>query len=85
MQAEVSTIMPSSLYASTTTNGHADKSQSTQSTELEQLKQLTAVSTTVLHQALDLVENVLTRDEQLSVHSQHLPGSTIGAPGLKFS
>lgn len=42
------------------------------------LTQLLSVATTVLHQALDLVENVLTSDDQLTVHSKHLPGSTIG-------
>lgn len=43
------------------------------------LIQLLSVSTTVLAQALDLVENVLTSDDQLTVHSKYLPGSTIGA------
>jgi len=42
------------------------------------LKQLLTVSTTILSQAVDLVENVLTSDDQLRVHSQYLPGSTIG-------
>ncbi|KAG0703120.1 hypothetical protein DFH29DRAFT_917967 [Suillus ampliporus] len=42
------------------------------------LTQLQFVSTTVLQQALDLVENVLTSDEQLIVQSKFLPGSTIG-------
>ena len=40
--------------------------------------QLLSVSTTVLRQAQDLVENVLTSDDQLQVHSKYLPGSTIG-------
>jgi hypothetical protein len=42
------------------------------------LIQLLAVATTVLRQGLDLVENVLTSDDQLTVHSKYLPGSTIG-------
>jgi len=42
------------------------------------LTQLLSVSTTILAQALDLVENVLTSDEQLTIHSKYLPGSTIG-------
>jgi len=42
------------------------------------LMQLLSVSKAVLNQALDLVENVLTLDEQLTVNSKHLPGSTIG-------
>lgn len=42
------------------------------------LTQLIAVATTVLQQAIDLVENVLTADDQLTTHSKYLPGSTIG-------
>ncbi|CCM01647.1 uncharacterized protein FIBRA_03708 [Fibroporia radiculosa] len=42
------------------------------------LTRLLEVSTTVLHQAVDLVDNTLTTDEQLTVHSQYMPGSTIG-------
>lgn len=42
------------------------------------LIQLQFVSTTVLQQALDLVENILTSDDQLTVTSKFLPGSTIG-------
>ena len=42
------------------------------------LKRLLEVSTVVLQQAVDLVDNDLTSDEQLSVHSQYMPGSTIG-------
>jgi len=44
------------------------------------LLQLASVATTVLRQGLDLVENVLTSDDQLKVHSKYLPGSTIGTP-----
>ncbi|KAG1755027.1 uncharacterized protein EDB91DRAFT_1096906 [Suillus paluster] len=44
---------------------------------LSPLTQLQFVSTTVLQQALDLVENILTSDEQLTVQSKFLPGSTI--------
>jgi len=36
------------------------------------------VATVVLRQAVDLVENVLTSDEQLCVTSKFLPGSNIG-------
>jgi hypothetical protein len=43
------------------------------------LRQLLSVSMAVLSQALHLVETVLTSDEQLTVHSKHLPGSTIGS------
>ncbi|EIW86426.1 hypothetical protein CONPUDRAFT_86398 [Coniophora puteana RWD-64-598 SS2] len=37
-----------------------------------------SVSTEVLRQALDLLDNVLTEDEQLTTPSKYLPGSTIG-------
>lgn len=43
-----------------------------------QLSELLFVSTTVLQQALDLVDNVLTDNDQLTVQSKYLPGSTIG-------
>ncbi|KAH7924002.1 hypothetical protein BV22DRAFT_1035680 [Leucogyrophana mollusca] len=42
------------------------------------LGQLLYVSTTVLQQALELVNNTLTSDDQLTVESRFLPGSTIG-------
>ncbi|KAG1773070.1 hypothetical protein EDD22DRAFT_858864 [Suillus occidentalis] len=45
---------------------------------LPPLIQLQFVSTTVLQQALDLVENILTSDDQLTAQSKFLPGSTIG-------
>ncbi|KAG9223060.1 hypothetical protein CCMSSC00406_0000251 [Pleurotus cornucopiae] len=43
-----------------------------------QSQQLLAVARTVLEQAVDLVDNYLTSDDQLTVHSKSLPGSTIG-------
>jgi hypothetical protein len=42
------------------------------------LEQLIDVGVTILSQALDLVNDSLTSDEQLTVHSQYMPGSTIG-------
>jgi len=42
------------------------------------LEQLVDVGITILSQALDLVNDSLTSDEQLTVHSQYMPGSTIG-------
>lgn len=42
------------------------------------LRRLLEVSTTVLQQAVDLVQNDLASDDQLTVHSQYMPGSTIG-------
>jgi hypothetical protein len=59
----------------------ADVQQSESHSEiasLSPLAQLQFVSTTVLQQALDLVENILTSDEQLTIQSKFLPGSTIG-------
>lgn len=44
----------------------------------QQLSELVFVSSTVLQQALDLVNNILTDDHQLTVQSKYLPGSTIG-------
>ncbi|KAF8649825.1 hypothetical protein AX16_005590 [Volvariella volvacea WC 439] len=43
-----------------------------------QMTQMLSVSVTVLRQAVDLVDNYLTSDEQLTIHSRYLPGSTIG-------
>ncbi|KAF7982094.1 hypothetical protein HWV62_30415 [Athelia sp. TMB] len=48
------------------------------------LIQLLTVATTVLAQALDLVENVLTTDDQLTVQSKYLPGSAIGMLVILF-
>ncbi|KAI0252639.1 hypothetical protein BJV78DRAFT_1274855 [Lactifluus subvellereus] len=45
---------------------------------MKNLEQLLDVGTTILGQALDLLNNSLTSDEQLTVHSQYMPGSTIG-------
>ena len=42
------------------------------------LEQLIDVGVTILSQALDLVNDSLTSDEQLTVHSRYMPGSTIG-------
>lgn len=45
-----------------------------------QLSELIFVSTTILRQALDLVDNkVLTDDNHLTAQSKYLPGSTIGS------
>jgi hypothetical protein len=46
--------------------------------QMKNLEQLIDVGTTILNQALDLLDNSLTFDEQLTVHSQYMPGSTIG-------
>ncbi|KAN0138460.1 hypothetical protein V8E53_003448 [Lactarius tabidus] len=45
---------------------------------MRNLEQLLEVGTIILGQALDLLDNSLTSDEQLSIQSQYMPGSTIG-------
>ncbi|KAJ6574775.1 hypothetical protein B0H19DRAFT_1125721 [Mycena capillaripes] len=42
------------------------------------LGQLLKVSRIVLRQGIDLLDNHITSNDQLTVHSQYLPGSTIG-------
>ncbi|KAJ6501727.1 hypothetical protein C8R47DRAFT_1211271 [Mycena vitilis] len=42
------------------------------------LSQLLQVSRIVLRQGIDLLDNHITSNDQLTVHSQYLPGSTIG-------
>jgi len=46
--------------------------------KMKDLEQLLDVGTSILNQALDLVNDALTSDDQLTVHSQYMPGSTIG-------
>ena len=59
------------------TNSMAPPSQL--ESETISMRRLLEVSTIVLEQAVDLVDNSLTCDEQLTTHSQFMPGSTIGA------
>ncbi|KAF8168295.1 hypothetical protein B0H34DRAFT_792917 [Crassisporium funariophilum] len=54
-------------------NGHPSNGSSH-----EVVEQQLSVAKTVLLQAIDLLDNYLTSDEQLTVQSQFLPGSTIG-------
>ncbi|KAM5538273.1 hypothetical protein V8D89_008160 [Ganoderma adspersum] len=46
--------------------------------EATSLARLLETSTAILRQAIDLVEDGLTSDDQLSIHSNYIPGSTIG-------
>lgn len=46
--------------------------------ELTSFEQLVLVSIAVLEQALDLVDESLEEDKQLSFNSNLIPGSTIG-------
>jgi hypothetical protein len=48
------------------------------STDADQVHQLLDVGSKVLDQALDLLNNSLSSDDQLSISSKFLPGSTIG-------
>ncbi|KIJ68654.1 hypothetical protein HYDPIDRAFT_106886 [Hydnomerulius pinastri MD-312] len=66
------------MSESYTTKPDASQTNGDHNSESTQLTQLLFVSTTVLQQALDLVTNVLTDDDQLTVQSKYLPGSTIG-------
>ena len=47
--------------------------------EAKELDQLLDVGSKIIDQALDMLENSLSSDEQLSFSSKFLPGSTIGA------
>ncbi|KAF9535523.1 hypothetical protein CPB83DRAFT_888227 [Crepidotus variabilis] len=44
----------------------------------EVVEQQLSVAKTVLLQAVDLIDNHLTSDDQLTIHSKYMPGSTIG-------
>ncbi|TFY69071.1 hypothetical protein EVJ58_g658 [Rhodofomes roseus] len=60
---------------------HTDAASSAADEQLDEataLARLLEVSTIVLRQAVDLVDTALTSDDQLTVQSQYLPGSTIG-------
>ena len=57
--------------------------QQTPHSSEEVVKQQISVATTVLLQAVDVLDNHLTSDEQLTIQSKHLPGSTIG-PRILF-
>lgn len=66
------------MVGHTCSRGDHNEGEFTHTDEQTALKQLLTVATTVLSQAVDLVDNVLTSDDQLTVQSQYLPGSTIG-------
>jgi hypothetical protein len=65
---------------------HADKSspseamviQNIPSSRNEVMEQQVSVAKTLLRQAVDLLDNHLSSDEQLLVHSKYMPGSAIG-------
>lgn len=49
------------------------------SVEAKELEQLLDVGNKIIDQALDLIDNSLSSDEELTISSKFLPGSTIGA------
>lgn len=71
MHSNQEALSSTTMTNSTAVHGSSDLSTSS-------LTHLLSVSTTVLRQAIDLLDNYLTSDEQLSIHSKYLPGSTIG-------
>jgi hypothetical protein len=71
-------IMPFKSVMSESTMPDANHTNGDRNPHSAQLSELLFVSSTVLQQALDLVDNILTNSNQLTVHSKYLPGSTIG-------
>lgn len=53
--------------------------------EPTQMENLLMVSRTVLRQAIDLVNDSLSADDQLTFQSNYIPGSTIGTPHMQNS
>lgn len=70
MQSELSSSQPS---MPSSTNGVAPRPDFS-----DPRQQQLSVAKTVLLQAVDLLDNYLTSDEQLTISSKYLPGSTIG-------
>ncbi|KAF6766205.1 hypothetical protein DFP72DRAFT_865889 [Ephemerocybe angulata] len=71
-------ISPSAANMSSYTPRTNAADPSTSQERNETLAQQLVVARTVLSQAVDLIDNHLTTDEQLTVSSKYLPGSTIG-------
>ncbi|KAG6837036.1 hypothetical protein H0H93_015899 [Arthromyces matolae] len=58
--------------------------KSSSSSTTDPVANLLYVSKTVLHQAIDLLDNYLTSDDQLTESSKILPGSTIGLESFSY-
>ncbi|KAF8971527.1 hypothetical protein BDZ97DRAFT_1786955 [Flammula alnicola] len=71
------TLETTSETTTTMSSSNAQPTISSQSGH-DLVQQQIIVAKTILIQGIDLLDNHLTSDEQLSVHSKHLPGSTIG-------
>ncbi|TCD70090.1 hypothetical protein EIP91_005072 [Steccherinum ochraceum] len=72
--------MPAAISSTDGTAVHngAGSTASSQVDEAKALERLLEVSTLVLAQAVNLVDNSLVSDDQLTAKSQYIPGSTIG-------
>ena len=67
------------MTAMTQTNGVATNgTASHEVNETQELERLLEVATVVITQAIELLDDGLTSDEQLSAPSKYIPGSTIG-------
>lgn len=66
------------MTAITQTNGVAVNGESHEVNETQELERLLEVATVVIAQAIDLLDNGLSSDEQISAPSKFIPGSTIG-------
>ncbi|KAF8807229.1 hypothetical protein BYT27DRAFT_7100357 [Phlegmacium glaucopus] len=72
-------MVPTSIEPSTSTESQVSSStHSDMTSSNEMVAQQLSVAKTVLLQAVDLLDNYLVSDEQLTVQSRFLPGSTIG-------
>ncbi|KAI0076260.1 hypothetical protein K474DRAFT_1663241 [Panus rudis PR-1116 ss-1] len=70
--------MPPSSFVQSNGELHQNGKDHGQVDEALALNRLLEVATVVITQAIDLVENSLSSDDQLTAPSQYIPGSTIG-------
>lgn len=75
---EVPTTILDTQLPAASTNRLALNGDNNTEIKMQNLEQILDVSVTVLEQAIDLLDNSLVSDDQLTVHSKYLPGSTIG-------
>jgi hypothetical protein len=71
-------LSPSAAFKAMSMSQSGPANQPLPPIEFSSYDQLILVAVAVLEQAVDLVENSLTEDSQLSSSSVLLPGSTIG-------
>ena len=70
--------MPPVVALQTRADTSKDTTEQLDIDEATALARLLEVSVIILRQAIDLVNHNLASDDQLTIHSQYLPGSTIG-------